>query len=430
MAEKLTNTLVKQQKSETSRYWIADTKCPGLTLAVYPSGSKVYYYRYKNKGSRKNNSVKIGNAQVMSVDDARDAVAVVMGDIAKGIDPTHQQEQKLIKEKQSKTKTELQLFHYIENYYKPYTEQHNASSKEMISSLKREFEFIQNKQIDLINGTDIDQWRDSRKTKITFSRMQRIFSNLKSCLNTAVKHYKLIDRFELQTYTLKRKRSEKVNDPKIRYLTKDEEKRLLAALAERDQQLRDKRNRYVEWHAARNSKKKKQQPFGPDDYPDYITPIVILAYQTGFDEGDIFDLDWQKNIDFQHSQIRKVRNKTMHNQQNPQPVIVPMSPKVKALLEQWGRQHGTKGRVFVSLKTGDRIDNINTAWRAIKAKAKLEDFRLKDFRHTFASWLAINATPLIVIRDLMGHTNIKTTEIYAHLCPTQKSTAILDVFNN
>lgn len=428
MAEKLTNTFVRKQKPHDNRYWIADTKCPGLTLAVYPSGSKVYYYRYKHKRSRQNNSVKIGNAEVMTVDQARESVSAVQGDIAKGFDPKVREEKKLAKELQAKVKQELRLFNYIDQYYKPYTEENSASSSEIISTLKREFEFIKSKPIDRISSMDIDQWREKRRKNITFARMQRIFTYLKACINTAVKHYKLIDHFELQTYTLKRKRAEKVNDPKIRYLTKDEEARLLSVLDARDSELRDKRARYIEWHKQRNSKKKKQQPFKPDDYPDHITPIIILAYQTGFDIGDIFDLDWQQHIDFANNQIRKIRNKTMHNQDNPQPVVVPMSPKVKAVLKQWGQQHSMKGRVFVSPVTGGRIDNINKAWRAIRAEAGLVDFRLKDFRHTFASWLAIGGTPLIVIRDLMGHTNIKTTEVYAHLCPTQKDSAVANIF--
>ena len=107
-----------------------------------------------------------------------------------------------------------------------------------------------------------------------------------------------------------------------------------------------------------------------------MTPIIILAYQTGFDLGDIFDLHWE-HIDFPNNQICKIRNKTSHKADNPQPVVVPMSPKVKNTLEQWGMQHGMRGRVFKSPRTGGRLDNISKAWRSVLVSADLKDFRFK-----------------------------------------------------
>ena len=428
MPESLTNQAVKQMQPQSQRFWVADTRCPGLTLAVYPSGTKTYYYRYKNKGSRKNNSVKIGNAALMAISEARNNAKAIMGDIAKGFDPVQRQREKLEAEQQKKNLENLRLFNYIEKYYEPYAKQHNASHKEIVNALKREFDFIKNKHIHLINEMDIERWRKRRAKQVTFARLQRIFTYLKACINTAVKHYKLIEHFELKNYTLKRRRTDKVNPPKIRYLTKAEEARLLATLQQRDQNLRDRRTRYLEWHQHRSSAKKKPPTIASYEYPDHITPIIILAYQTGLDLGDIFDLDWKQHVDFPNNQIRKIRNKTMHNQNNPQPVVIPMTPRVREVLLQWGKQHQMDGRVFISPKTGGRLDNINKAWRTIKDDANLIDFRFKDFRHTFASWLAIGGTPLLVIRDLMGHKNIKTTEVYAHLCPAQKSSALANIF--
>lgn len=106
-----------------------------------------------------------------------------------------------------------------------------------------------------------------------------------------------------------------------------------------------------------------------------------------------------------------------------------MSPSVSNTLEQWGSQHGMSGRVFKSPITGGRLDNISKAWRSVLKEAELKDFRFKDLRHTFGSWLAIEGVDILQIPDLMGHTDVKTTQIYAHLCPKKKEQSVLAGFS-
>ncbi len=429
MSQRLTAKYIQGLKSEPARYYRADDKVPGFAVAVHPTGNKTFVFRYRKEGSRNVLTKSIGNAMQLSVDDARAQAKSIAGEIAKGTYPGDKEQETKAQETIDAASQDLQLFTYIDKYFSPYAKQHSVTADENIDTLKRDFEFIKDKMIDKIDHMDIEEWRKRRRTEITFDRMVRIYTNLKACINTAVRHYKLIDRYELQYYTLKRKPTEKVNERFERFMTKDEEKRLRKVLADRDQKLRDERARYVEWHTKRNSKKKKVEVFGADDFPDHITPIIVLTYKTGFDLGDIFDLDWQLHIDLAHGQIRKTRNKTKHKANKPIVVTQDMAPEVKDILEQWGRQHGLKGRVFKSPVTGGRLDNINKAWKAIKTEAKLENFRLKDFRHTFGSWLAIAGYELTEIRDLMGHSDMKTTQVYAHLCPKRKKKAMQEVFN-
>ena len=58
--------------------------------------------------------------------------------------------------------------------------------------------------------------------------------------------------------------------------------------------------------------------------------------------------------------------------------------------------------------------------KAVK-RSKLKDQRLHfhSLRHTFASWLAQKGTSIYEIQKLLGHSDIKTTQIYAHLLPNE-----------
>lgn len=45
-------------------------------------------------------------------------------------------------------------------------------------------------------------------------------------------------------------------------------------------------------------------------------------------------------------------------------------------------------------------------------------------RHTYASHLVMNGTPLYTVSQLLGHSDSKTTQIYAHLAPDYLQNAV------
>ena len=54
-------------------------------------------------------------------------------------------------------------------------------------------------------------------------------------------------------------------------------------------------------------------------------------------------------------------------------------------------------------------------WYAVRHAAELDDLRLHDLRHSFASVPAASGESLLVVRSLLGHKRVATTERYAHL---------------
>ena len=58
---------------------------------------------------------------------------------------------------------------------------------------------------------------------------------------------------------------------------------------------------------------------------------------------------------------------------------------------------------------------------------KLENFRIHDLRHTFASWLVMEGVPLFAVSKLLRHSSIQMTERYAHLAPDHLHDAVASI---
>lgn len=71
--------------------------------------------------------------------------------------------------------------------------------------------------------------------------------------------------------------------------------------------------------------------------------------------------------------------------------------------------------VIVGKKLGARLTDLEHPWRRIRARAKLEDVRLHDLRHSYASGALALGEGLPMIGRLLGHTQVQTTARYAHL---------------
>jgi integrase len=95
---------------------------------------------------------------------------------------------------------------------------------------------------------------------------------------------------------------------------------------------------------------------------------------------------------------------------------VPISPDVAAIVRQ--RQLIVpKGSpwLFPGDVPGQPVQEIRCFWKRIQKATDLEDVRIHDLRHTFASLLVSGGASLEMIGKLLGHTQMQTTQRYAHL---------------
>ncbi|MFZ9502486.1 MAG: tyrosine-type recombinase/integrase [Beijerinckiaceae bacterium] len=71
--------------------------------------------------------------------------------------------------------------------------------------------------------------------------------------------------------------------------------------------------------------------------------------------------------------------------------------------------------VFPNPKTGKPFRDLFHGWDAARRRAGLQDVRLHDLRHSYASALVNSGRSIYEVQKLLGHADVRTTERYAHL---------------
>jgi site-specific recombinase XerD len=99
---------------------------------------------------------------------------------------------------------------------------------------------------------------------------------------------------------------------------------------------------------------------------------------------------------------------------------IPINEEVrKALLNRWNwtRQHCPETPWVFCEESGQRLGDVKRSFKTACRRSNIVDFHIHDLRHTCAAWLVTAGASLSAVRDLLGHTTVETTEIYAHLSP-------------
>lgn len=106
---------------------------------------------------------------------------------------------------------------------------------------------------------------------------------------------------------------------------------------------------------------------------------------------------------------------------------MPLHMTVVRSLQEMPRLEGCP-RVFWQAKDPDWISQIFR--KAVRA-AGIENFKLHDLRHSFASLHAMSGTDLLTIQHLLGHNDPRMTTRYAHLSPAhlQRASALFSGFS-
>ena len=139
--------------------------------------------------------------------------------------------------------------------------------------------------------------------------------------------------------------------------------------------------------------------------PWAIAAIRLLTF-TGARLSEIITLRWDY-VSEEHSCLLLPDSKTGRK-------AIRLNAPARELLQTIPRLDGNS-HVICGEKPGHHLVNLEKPWRRIRAAAKLDDVRLHDLRHSFASVAASGGQSLVVIGKMLGHSQPATTARYAHL---------------
>lgn len=389
---------------------------PGLY--VYAGKKAKTFYVYIGRGKPKE---KLGAHPAYTVKRARREAMRKLGMAAAGHD---------FKAERRKRKhlAATTLGGYLDGAFKQHAEQNIAGHRQMLAGLRKNFADVLGKPMTEITELDLAKWR-RRRSKVSLETQRRELTNLKVVLNHAVRN-QVIPGHQVGQYRVTGGLAEGEGEAKVRYLSNTEETRLRAALDAREEQIRAKRASANKWRAARGYSLMPE--IGPYEFADHIKPLVLIALNTGLRRGDLLGLKWE-HVDLGRKQIRKIIEKTSHARRKAgkklEPAVLPLSVEAQTVLSQCEKQKQLASPyIFASPRTGARLDNITKAFESVLAIAKISDFRFHDLRHTFASRLVMSGVDINTVRELMTHSDIKMTLIYAHLSPDHKAAAVERAF--
>ena len=136
-----------------------------------------------------------------------------------------------------------------------------------------------------------------------------------------------------------------------------------------------------------------------------VTAIRLLML-TGCRLGEVQTLRWE-NVDLEAGELRLPDSKTGAR-------MVPLSRAAAGVLAALPRDPDNPW-VIAGRKPGAHLTDLQHPWRRIRARAGLDDVRIHDLRHSFASRALALGESLPMIGKLLGHTQVQTTARYAHL---------------
>lgn len=359
---KLTKRTIDALTAEASDYFVWDSQIGGFGVRVMPSGAKTYQAQYRKGGRTRR--VSLGRHGKITVDEARRLAKDVMGQVAMGVNPAEE----IALERRAPTVASL-----CDRFFKEHAEERCKPSTQ--KEYRRALDLFIKPSIGSFKVIDVERkdiaalHHKFRDTPYQANRTLQVLSKM----------FNMAEIWGLRPDGSNPCRHEPKyrEEKRERYLSQCELQRLGNVLCEAE---RD----------------------GSESV--HVVAAFRLLILTGCRLKEIQTLRWNYITD---SGMELPDTKTGARR-------IPLPAAARAVLSTLPRTPGNPYVIEGKLENS-HITDLQHPWRRIRARAGLDDVRIHDLRHTYASNAVSSGMPIQMVGRLLGHTQIQTTMRYAHL---------------
>jgi integrase len=365
---RITKRAVEAMTPGATDLYLWDDEIKGFGLKTTPLGHKVYLVQYRlgGRASRLRRATIGKHGVPWTPDTARKEAKSILGEIAQGVDVAAVRAAKRQATAEATTMAELATRFLTEHAEAKRKDRTSAEYRRLLDRII--LPALGKLQAAAVTRQDIARLHHSLRT--TPYQANRVLATLSKMFNLAEVWGDRPDGSNPCRHVEKfpeRKRE--------RFLSADELSRLGDALASY-----------------------KGSPFVP--------ALIKLLVFTGARLNEILTLEWS-SVDTVRGEARIADSKTGAK-------IVHLPPPALSVLAELPRLSGNP-YVIAGERLGRHLVNAEKPWRAIRSAAGLDDVRLHDLRHAFASVAAASGMGLPIIGKMLGHSQAQTTHRYAHL---------------
>lgn len=363
--QKLTKRFVESVPADQDKeILIWDPELRGFGVRIFPTGRRTYFVQYRNQfgGTRRK---KIGVHGVITAELARDEAKKLLGEVAKGEDPSSEHK---------KTKLKPNFTELAQEYLEVYA-RHNKRPK----SFKEDETMLKNIVLPRLGGKKVEE--------ITAHDIQHLHHHLRDTPYMANRVRALLSKM----FNLAAQWGWCPKNP-VEGVQKYQE---------------HKRERWL------NDEELQRLYEVLDSYHNpSVANAIRLLILTGSRRNEVLSATWD-----QFDLEKGIWTKPAHTTKQKKMEHLPLSSQVIHLLKKMKKKAITN-LLFPGKVEGASLQDIKKAWNTIRNRAGLSNVRLHDLRHTHASHLVSSGLSLSIVGKLLGHTQSSTTQRYAHLADT------------
>jgi integrase len=367
---RLTNKIIENLPVQSKGYIFWDGETKGFGIRININGKKTFILKYRIGQGRRAKIKKpvIGTFGVIKTEQARHIAKQWLVEASKGIDPCES----------DKDQTTIKDFCdvYLKHHAEVKKKQSSAIEDKRLMRLQILPHFGKLRVQDVTRAMIIRHHQSLNSTPYMANRFLALFSTM---MNLAEKwEYRLLNTnpcIHVDRYKEK---------PRETFLSMEQLERIGSAM----RQLKDVESKYI------------------------LAAIKMLML-TGCRTGEILNLRWEQ-IDFQTQKMNLPDTKTGARSIHLSPASIDILHSLPS----------TEGYVFKSSIQNKKLTTIRHVWKKICRLAGINDVRVHDLRHTYASYAVSKGYSLPIVSKMLGHADIKTTQRYAHLMDDPVNLAI------